>query len=98
LAITLRTPAVAATATINGQSFKLDSVAWSDPPVAGKHKSLSGFLQPAAFLTRGPFKIVTDRAGYRTRITIEYVQLVIDYGAGREVHTSLTELGYGGWG
>jgi hypothetical protein len=29
---------------------------------------------------------------------MEHVHLVIDYGAGREVQTSLTELGYGGWG
>jgi hypothetical protein len=98
LAITLRTRAVTAIATINGQPFKLDSAAWSDPPVGGKHKSLSGFLQPAAFPKRGPFKIITDRAGYRNRVTIERLHLVIDYGAGREVQTSLTELGYGGWG
>jgi hypothetical protein len=38
------------------------------------------------------------KAGYRNRVTIERLHLVIDYGAGREVQTSLTELGYGGWG
>ena len=97
LAINLRTPAVTATATMNGQSFKLDSAAWSDPPIGGKHKSLAGFLQHARFL-RGPFKTVTFGNGVRQRFTIEHVHLVIDYGAGREVQTSLTELGYGGWG
>jgi hypothetical protein len=97
LSIVLRTGAVSATATINGQSFKLDSAHWSDPPVDGKHKSLSGFLQPARFL-HGPFKTVTFRNGVRQRFTIEHVHLVVAYGAGREVQTSLTELGYGGWG
>ena len=97
LAINLRTRAVTATATIGGQSFKLGSAAWSDPPVGGKHESLSGFLQHARFL-HGPFKTVTFRNGVRQRFTVENVRLVIDYGAGRKVQTFLHELGYGGWG
>ena len=97
LEISLRTRAVTATATINGQLFKLDNAAWSDPPVGGKHKWLSGFLQHARFL-HGPFKTVTFRNGVRQHFTIERVHLVINYGTGREVQTSLTELGYGGWG
>ena len=97
LAIDLRTRAVTAIASINGQSFKLGSAAPRDVPVGGKRKTLSGFLQHARFL-HGPFKTVTFRNGVRQRFTIEHVHLVIDYGAGREVQTSLTELGYGGWG
>ncbi len=97
LQIRLRTPAVTATATINGESFGLDSAAWSDAPVNRKHKSLAGFLAHARFL-HGPFKTVTFRSGVRQRFTIEHVKLVIDYGDGRELQTSLTELGYGGWG
>jgi hypothetical protein len=97
LSIALRTPAVTATATINGQSFKLDSSAWSDPPVHGKHRSLAGFLQPARFLL-GPFTTVTYRGRVRQRLTIENVHLVIDYGAGHKVQTSVRLLGYGGWG
>jgi hypothetical protein len=97
LSIDLRTRAAGATATIDGQSFKLDSAAWSDPPVGGRHKSLSGFLQPARFL-HGPFKTVTFRNGVRQRFTIEHVHLVIDFGAGHKVQTSLQLLGYGGWG
>jgi hypothetical protein len=88
---------VTATATINGQSFKLDSSAWSDPPVHGKHRSLAGFLQPARFLL-GPFTTVTYRDRVRQRFTIENVHLVIDYGAGHKVQTSVRLLGYGGWG
>ncbi len=98
LAISLRTRAVAATATINGQSFKLNSREWSDHAVGAKHRALAGFLQPAAFLKRGPFKTITDRAGQRHRVTVEHVHLVIDYGAGRKIQTSIRELGYGGWG
>jgi hypothetical protein len=97
LMIGLRTRAVSATATINGQRFKLDSAAWSDPPVGGKHEWLSGFLQHARFLY-GPFKTVSFRNGIRQRFTIENVHLVIDYGAGHKVQTSLQLLGYGGWG
>jgi hypothetical protein len=97
LAIDLRTRAVTATATINGQSFKLDNAAWSDPPFGGKHTSLAGFLQHARFL-HGPFKTVTFRNGIRQRFTVEDVHLVIDYGAGHKVQTSIQELGYGGWG
>jgi hypothetical protein len=97
LQISLRRRAVAASATINGQSLKLDSAVWSGPPVDSKRKSLSGFLQHARFL-RGPFKTVTFRNGVRQRFTVEHVHLVIDYGGGREVQTSLIELGYGGWG
>ena len=97
LMIGLRTHAVTATATINGQPFKLDNAAWSDPPVGGKHEWLSGFLQHARFLYE-PFKTVTFRNGVRQRFTIENVHLVIDYGARHKVQTSLQELGYGGWG
>jgi len=96
--IGLRTPAVTAKASINGQSFKLDNAAESDPPVHGKHRYLAGFLEHAAFLKRGPFKTFTDNAGYRYRLTIDHVHLVIDYGAGHKVQTSVTEFGYGGWG
>jgi hypothetical protein len=88
---------VTARATINGQTFKLDSRAWSDPPVEGKHKSLSGFLQNARFL-HGPFESVSFPTGIRRRFTIENVHLVIDHGAGQEAQTSLRLLGYGGWG
>ena len=93
-----RKPAVTATATINGQTFKLDDRWWSYPPSStGKHTSLAGFLQHARFL-HGPFKTVTFRNGIRQRFTVENVHLVIDYGAGHKVQTSLQLLGYGGWG
>ena len=98
LAIELRKPAMAATATINGQTFKLDNRAESSPPLnTGKRMVLAGFLQPARFL-HGPFKTITYRNGLRQRFTIENVHLVIDYGAGHTVQTSLQLLGYGGWG
>jgi hypothetical protein len=98
LMIEPRKPAVTATATINGQTFKLDDRWWSYPPFStGKHTSLAGFLQHARFLY-GPFKTITFRNGVRQRFTIENVHLVIDYGAGHKVQTSIQELGYGGWG
>ena len=97
LMITLRKPAVTATATINGQTFKLDNAVWSGPPVGGKRLALAGFLQHARFLY-GPFKTITFRNGVRQRFTVEHLHLVIDYGAGHKVQTSLQELGYGGWG
>jgi hypothetical protein len=97
LSLDLRARAVTATATINGQAFNLDSPAWSDPPAGGKHKSLAGFLQPARFL-HGPFTTVTSRRGLQSRVTIENVHLVIDYGGGYMVQTRFRLLGYGGWG
>ena len=98
LEIDLRRPALSATATINGQTFKLDDRWWSYPPFStGKHTVLAGFLHHARFLY-GPFKTVTFRSAIRQRFTIENVHLVIDYGAGHKVQTSVQELGYGGWG
>jgi hypothetical protein len=98
LEIDLRRPALSATATINGQTFKLDDRWWSYPPFStGKHTVLAGFLHHARFLY-GPFKTVTFRSAIRQRFTIENVHLVIDYGAGHKVQTSIQELGYGGWG
>ena len=92
--IVLRTHAVTATATINGQTFELRRL-WSFPPGPGKQMTLVGFLQPARFM-HGPFKTVTYRNGIRDRFTVENVHLVIDYGAGRKVQTRLQLLGYGG--
>jgi hypothetical protein len=92
LSIDLRARAVTATATINGQAFKLDNGVWSDPPVGGKHQFLAGFVQPARFL-HGPFTTVN-----RSRVPIENVHLVIDYEAGHKAQTGLRLLGYGGWG
>ncbi len=98
LAIELRKPAMAAIATINGQTFNLDNRAESSPPLnTGKRMALAGFLQPARFL-HGPFKTVIYRNDLRQRFTIENVHLMIDYGAGHTVQTSLQLLGYGGWG
>ena len=97
LGISLRTRAITATATINGQTFNLDNAKQSDPPVHGRHSYLAGFLQHAAFLKRGPFKTITDKSG-TYRLTIDHIHLVIDYGAGRKLQTSLTELGYSAWG
>jgi hypothetical protein len=89
---------VTVTATINGQTFKLDNRAESSPPLnTGKRMALAGFLAPARFL-HGPFKTITYRNGLRQRFTIENVHLVIHYGAGHTVQTSLQLLGYGGWG
>ena len=101
LAINLRKPAVTVTATINGQTFKLDNRIWSSPPLSsGKRISLAGFLEHARFL-HGPFKTVAFRyhgIRYRRTVTVENVHLVIDYGAGHKLQTSLQFLGYGGWG
>lgn len=99
LAIELRKPAVTATATINGQTFSLDNHAESSPPLngTGKRLALAGFLQNARFL-HGPFKTITFRNGIRQHFTVENVHLVIDYGAGHKIQTSLQLLGYGGWG
>jgi hypothetical protein len=89
---------VTVTATINGQTFKLDNRAESSPPLnTGKRMALAGFLQPARVL-HGAFKTITYRNGLRQRFTIENVHLVIHYGAGHTVQTSLQLLGYGGRG
>lgn len=96
MSIVLRAHAVTATATINGQTFELERL-WSFPPGPGKHMTLVGFLHPARFL-HGPFKTVTFRNGIHQRFTVENLHLVIDYGAGHQVQTSMQELGYGAWG
>jgi hypothetical protein len=38
---------------------------------ANTHKSLAGFLQPAALLKSGPLMISTDRGGHRNQVTID---------------------------
>lgn len=96
MSIVLRAHAVTATATINGQTFELERL-WSFPSGPGKHMTLVGFLHPARFL-HGPFKTVTFRNGIHQRFTVENLHLVIDYGAGHQVQTSMQELGYGAWG
>ena len=99
LGIALRTPAVAATATFDGQRLALDSRKWSDAPVNGKHRFLAGSLQPGPFLKTPPFKTLIagiGKNGWQAPIT--RVHLLIDYGSGHKVQTTTSIIGFGGWG
>jgi hypothetical protein len=53
LAVRLRAPAVAVSATIDGRPLQLDDPDWSGPVHAGRRRLLAGFLHPAGLLS-GP--------------------------------------------
>jgi len=52
LTVWLREPAMAATATIAGRTFRLDNPAWSGPAHHGQRTVFAGFLRPAGITTR----------------------------------------------
>jgi hypothetical protein len=66
LAVWLRRPARAVTATVAGRRVQLDDRAWSGPARRGLRRMFAGFLHPAG-LRDGPLRVVPD--GGRDRWT-----------------------------
>jgi hypothetical protein len=56
LAVWLRAPALAVSATVDDRPVRLDDARWSGPRRAGRRRMFAGFLQPAGLL-RGPLRI-----------------------------------------
>jgi hypothetical protein len=100
LAVRLRAPAVAVSATIDGRPLELDDPDWSGPARAGRRRVLAGFLHPAGLLS-GPLAPQADDGPGRWvgRHEVEAgVGLTIEVTPARYVRTSMRVRLAPGWG
>ena len=99
LAVWLRHPAIAVTATIAGAALALNNPNWSGPAHSGRRTMFAGFLQPAGLTTR---LHVTPQPGTQTWLGGDQptptVLFRIDYGHGKIVRTSEAVGIRAGWG
>jgi hypothetical protein len=100
LAVWLRRPAIAVSATIAGSALNLNDPAWSGSLRNGRRTMFAGFLQPAGLLD-GALKVRPDRGRYYWIGSHEVgarVSIVVDYGGGLEVETTTMVGLHAGWG
>ena len=99
LAVWLRHPAIAVTATISGGPLRLNNPMWSGPSHNGRRTMFAGFLQPAGLTTR---LHVVPEPGTQTWLgsnqPIPTVRFRIDYGHGKIVLTREAVGLRAGWG
>jgi hypothetical protein len=99
LAVWLRHPAIAVTATIAGAPLALNNPMWSGPSHNGERTMFAGFLQPAGLTTR---LHVVPESGTQTWLgskqPIPTVRFRIDYGRGMIVLTREAVGLRAGWG
>jgi hypothetical protein len=99
LAVWLRHPAIAVTATIAGVPLALNNPEWSGPAHNGRRTMFAGFLQPAGLTTR---LHVVPEPGTQTWLgsnqPIPTVRFRIDYGHGKIVLTREAVGLRAGWG
>jgi hypothetical protein len=100
LAVWLRRPAVAVSATIAGSPLKLNDPAWSGPLRNGRRTMFAGFLQPAGIIFR--LHVKPDDAGVQSWLGSNQptptVWFRIDYGH-RNVVVTHEDVGLrAGWG
>ena len=102
LAVWLRRPAVAVSATIAGRALELDDPLWSAKPHRGRRTMFAGFVQPAGLADSlhitpdpGPLRWWAPRNG---NAPSPRVSLRIDYGSGRTLVTQLDVYLSAGWG
>jgi hypothetical protein len=106
LAVWLRRPALAISATIAGAPVKLDDHQWSGPSRHGWRTLFAGFLRPAGITSR--LHVTPDPGSPTTwEATSAFpavapppalVRLRIDYGHGRVVVTQTSVDLHAGWG
>ena len=99
LAVWLRRPAIAVSATIDGRPLRLDDAAWSGPMKRGRRSMFAGFLRPVGLVSMlhlataaGPVRWLGNNA------PSPQVTLRIDDGNGRVTVTRLDVYLSAGWG
>src|ERR1700730_5865802 len=100
LAVSLRRPAVAVSATVAGSPLKLDDRAWRGPTHNGRRTLFVGFLQPAGRF-HGPLRGRADGGRYRwigSHPLFARVQIVADYGHGEAASATVRVQVRAGWG
>jgi hypothetical protein len=103
LAVWLRAPAVAVSATIDGRRLALVNPSWSGPAHGGRRRMLAGFLRPAGLLHGGPLGPRADKnhlQGPWSKIPSVFagVGLTIERSPRHYVRTSLRVELSPGWG
>lgn len=99
LAVWLRRPAVAVSATVTGRTVKLNDPEWSGTPRRGQRTRFAGFLAPAGLIDR--FHVPSDSSigrWERSNAPSQQVRLRITYGDGSSVVTDINLLLAPGWG
>jgi hypothetical protein len=100
LAIRLRRPAVAVSATVDGAPLRLNDREWSGPAHNGRRTMFVGFLQPAGLLN-GPLKVRPDGGRYHwigSHPVFARVHIVADYGHGELASVTVSVEVRAGWG
>lgn len=99
LAVWLRQPAIAVSATIAGAPLKLNDPQWSGPMRNGRRTRFAGFLQPAGLTSR--LHVVAKSKSHvwlGNNAPTPLVRFRIDYGHGRTVATQADVWLSAGWG
>jgi hypothetical protein len=100
LAVWLRRPALAVSATVGGRPLRLDDRTWSGPPHTGERKMFAGFLHPAG-LRSGPLRVIPDGGSnrwYGRHPVTATVRLVVRRRSGRTDRTTVRVPLSTGWG
>lgn len=99
LAVWLRRPAIAVSATIAGAPLKLNDPQWSSPIRDGRRTMFAGFLQPAGLTTR--LHVIPESktpVWLGNNAPTPLVRFRIDYGHGQIVATQANVWLSAGWG